>query len=496
MENYVKLRRTTSVGGWLRRQLFVEKLNNPLGYVLLFLAAMVLGSAVAVLPPKLSVLAIGGMIGIPVVLGCIFNLHFGVLLCLTVAFFVDFLKKFSSAPFGTALDGLMLLLLFGLLARLIKERNLDFAKNPISLMIVAWIYYTLLQVINPWAASKMAWVFTVRSLALLLFIYFVAIYAFNSYRRIASAIKVVVGLAFLAALYSIKQEFIGYSASEMAWLLEDEKRYQLIFQWDRLRVFSFFSDPTTFGILMGYMGTFCFILCTGPFELWKKLLLGVAGVSMMMGMAFAGSRTPFVLVPLGVVFYTLMTLNRRTLLAFGFLALVGTAFVMKSTGNAVVWRIQSAFNPSDDASMDVRLENQKKIQPFIQQHPFGAGLGSTGEWGRRFTPDSWLASFAHDSLYVRLAAEAGWVGLLVYLALLFVAFWQGVRWFFRVKNPRIKVLYLGLTTNVFLLMVASYPQEAITILPTSIIFYISLAAITRLKDFDTPLLTTTPEQTS
>ena len=482
----VELHNRRPVGTWLRVKLFTEKLNNPLGFGLLLVCAMAFGGVVALLPPNLAILAVAGLIGIPVVLTCILNLHFGVMACVTVAFFVDFLKKYSSAPFGTALDGLMLLLLFGLLARLVKSRDLSFAKNPVSVFVIAWVYYTLLQVINPWALSKMAWIFTVRSLALLLFIYFVACYAFNSYRRIATTIKLIIGLAFLAALYSMKQEFIGFSTTELTWLYADEKRLQLIFQWDRLRVFSFFSDPTTFGILMGYMGSFCFILLTGPFELWKKILLGIAGSCMMLGMAFAGSRTPFVLVPLAVVFYTVMTLNRTTLIVFAVFAVLGTGFIMKSTGNAVVWRIQSAFKPSEDASVDVRLENQAKIQPFIQRHPFGAGLGSTGEWGRRFTPGTWLASFAHDSLYVRLAAEAGWVGLLIYMALLFTAFREGVRSYFRVRNKRIKVLYLGLTCNLLLLITASYPQEAITILPTSIVFYLSTAAIVRLKDFDDP----------
>ena len=54
--------------------------------------------------------------------------------------------------------------------------------------------------------------------------------------------------------------------------------------------------------------------------------------------------------------------------------------------------------------MRVRLENQRIIQPYIHSHPIGGGLGSTGIWGERFTPDSMLSSFAHDSGFVRIAA--------------------------------------------------------------------------------------------
>ena len=157
---------------------------------------------------------------------------------------------------------------------------------------------------------------------------------------------------------------------------------------------------------------------------------------------------------------------------------------MKTTSSAVVWRIQSAFRGESSDTIDVRIKNQKLVRPFIHSHPIGAGLGSTGYWGKRFTPGSWLASFAHDSLYVRLAVETGWVGLIIYMGLLFTAMRTSIYYFFRVKDPVIKTLYLGFTMNVFLLSLASYPQEAITLLPTSVVFYITLAMIARLKDFD------------
>ena len=80
--------------------------------------------------------------------------------------------------------------------------------------------------------------------------------------------------------------------------------------------------------------------------------------------------------------------------------------------------------------------------------------------------------------------ETGWIGLIIYMGLLFTAMRTSIYYYFRVKSPTIKLIYLGLAITVFLLAVASYPQEAITLLPTSIIFYLMLAMIVRLKDFD------------
>ena len=134
--------------------------------------------------------------------------------------------------------------------------------------------------------------------------------------------------------------------------------------------------------------------------------------------------------------------------------------------------------------VDVRMKNQELIQPYIQRHPFGGGLGSTGLWGRRFSPGTFLASFDHDSGFVRLAVEVGWVGLLLYMIFIFQVMRWGIYYYFRVRDPMIKNLYLAINTVLFMLVIASYPQEVILQVPTSIIFYIFLAAIVKLKDFD------------
>ncbi|MEM6964919.1 MAG: hypothetical protein AAF573_09150, partial [Bacteroidota bacterium] len=85
---------------------------------------------------------------------------------------------------------------------------------------------------------------------------------------------------------------------------------------------------------------------------------------------------------------------------------------------------------------------------------------------------------------VRLAVEIGWIGLILYMLFIFQCLRWGIYYYFRVRDPMIKNLYLAINTAFFMLVIASYPQEAILQVPTSIIFYILLAAIIKLKDFD------------
>lgn len=470
---------------WIKHHFLMEKLNTVLGGFLIALLAIV----VALIVGKLGFIGGGGLlvvtIGTFLVIGAIFNIYLGLYVILIMSILVSFLGKIVDLPYGLSLDVLLVVLALGVIMKQIRERDLSFAKNPISLPIGVWVFYSMIQVLNPVAESRMAWAFTVRSVALLILLYFIASYALNSYRRVINIYKFMLGLGFASALYGLKQEFFGFTDFETVWLYSDPTRFQLIFQWSRMRIFSFFSDPTNYGIYMSYMSVMCFILMMGKFKLWQKGILGIAGVSMLMAIAYAGSRTPVILVPFGFAVFTMLSMKRNIIIVMAIGGLLGGAFLLKSTGNAVLFRIQSAFMPDRSGdTMGVRFENQQKIKPFIQSHPFGGGLGSVGEWGERFSPGSFLAGFPPDSGYVRVAVELGWVGYLLYCWLLFVIVSMGIRYYLRVKNEQIKIIYLAITTMMFMLILASYVQEAIVQLPTSIHFYVCLAVLARLKDFE------------
>jgi putative inorganic carbon (hco3(-)) transporter len=474
-----------TVKNWLKHQFFGQKLNNPMGFLLLTTLGLVFGSLVPLLGIPVSSTIVLGVVMIPVLVACVFYHQFGIAFTLIVAFSIQFLGKIKDAPFGTSLDGLLLLMIFGILVGQNLKKDWSFAKDPLSNWLLIWVFFNLFQVLNPSAESKMAWVFTVRSLAILNLLYFIACYAFNSFKRIKWMLDFMIGLAVLVALYGLKQEFFGFSNAENAWIYADAERFQLFFQWGHMRTFSLFNDAMTFGIMMAYMGVFCLIYATAPMESYKKGLLILAALLMFWSSLYTGTRTCFVLIPLGLLFYTLMTFNRQALILTGVCLILGTSLMMKSTSNPIIYRMQSAFNPQEDASVQIRFYNQQRIRPHIYSHPIGFGLGSTGLWARKFTPHSFLAGFAHDSYYVRLAVEEGWLGLLLYMAFLFVALKRALYFYLRVHDPLIKTFYLCLMTALFMLAIANYPQEAIVQLPTSLVVYIFFAAIVRLKDFDT-----------
>jgi hypothetical protein len=470
---------------WIGRQIWIQKLNNPFGLMMLLLATLPVSYVLSILELKISLIIFAALVGFPLVVFCLFNITFALGLLLFVSVLVVVGAKFTNAPIGTLLDLLILVSGIGILLRQIKERDWSFGKYPLSYMILVWLYFNILQVLNPGAESTMAWLYTVRSVAIQQIVFFIGAYALRADRKgIFNLLKFIILICGAGAVFGLKQQFFGFSSAEMAWVMADKERYELYFQWGMMRIPSFCYDPTTFGILMACFSLFCIALIIGPTKILHKVILSVLFILSMWVMGYTGTRTAFVLVPIGAIFYAGLILNKRVFITGLFFALLGTAFILKSSSSGVIYRIQSAFKPSKDDSMNLRLQNQKKIQPFIQSHPLGGGLGSCGVWGKRFNPDSELSKFPHDSSFVRMAVELGWIGLILYTLLHYFVLRTGLYYFIRCSDPLIKAIYAGITTWCFMLTVACYAQEAILQLPMNVIYNVFLAILVTLKNFD------------
>ena len=470
---------------WLKTRFLIEKLNNVLGIVLLTILALMIAYVSNIIALKGLIVIALSLVAIPSLLVSITHLQIGLSIVVIISFFLLGIKKLvTNLPLGIILDAYIFLIFFVLIIKLLKNKNNDYFNNPITYLAIIWLIYNVIELFNPIASSQIAWFYTVRSIAGQLLLYFIALFVLNNLKIASQFIKLILGLSFLAALYGLYQEFFGLMQWEKQWLFEDMQRYHLYFQWGRLRVFSFLSDPMTFGILMANMALFCFILVFGPFSSFKKTMLLIACFTMLLASAYSGTRTAFAIIPIGLIFFTFISMKREIWYLSFIGIFLGTIFMLKSTENAVLYRIQSAFKVKDDPSMQLRLENQAFIQPFIQQHPIGGGLGSTGAWGQRFSPNTMLASFPPDSGYVRIAIEQGWIGLLLYCFFLFMSLKYGIQAYFRTKNEKIRIFYMAFLTLLFNLCIANYTQEVIMQIPTSVIFYITLAALIRLKTFD------------
>lgn len=469
----------------LKAAVLQRKLSHPIVFSLLVFATLCFSATVAYAGFIGGVLLLAGVVAPPLVFCIIAYPRFGILTMLVAAYLIMWVMRMGvNFPLGTLMDGLQALLIFGLLLKLKVARNLQVFRNPISYLILIWICYNLLQVANPSAESRMAWLYTLRSVAIIMLMYFIFFYHIRSAEFIRLILKLWIGLATFAAAYGFVQEHYGYLPFEARWVNSDPLITDLYFIAGHWRKFSIFSDPVAFAYNMVASSVLCFSLCTGPVPKWKKLVLIALGAFQIMSMLYSGTRGAYVLLPAALAMFCILKFNRNILIVGAIGALIMGALIFVPTGNPTIVRFQSAFRPSEDASFNVRAINQKRIQPYIQSHPLGGGLGATGVWGQRFAPWSYLASFPPDSGYVRVAVELGWVGLFLFCLLMFMILKTGINNYYAIRDPELKSYCLAMTLIVFALNIGNYPQEALVQFPSNVYFYLEVALINVLLTID------------
>jgi putative inorganic carbon (HCO3(-)) transporter len=467
---------------WLYRVVIEEKLLNLPGIIFLTLVAVMIAMGIAGFGTKFIAGLLGVLIGLPVVFAIVAVPGFGILFLLAMSYFIfGVIRLGVDFPVGTLMDGIQVLLLIGLLVKPEKTPNQwQVLKDPVSIMIWIWIIYNILELFNPVAISSLAWLYTVRSVAFVMVVYFV----FRQRIRTIGFVRLILYswllLSLLAALYAFKQEYIGFSSSELEYLHSDPGAIDLLFIDGHWRKFSFLSDPVAFSYNMVISSILAVCMIGATKKIMGKIVLLLIACIFLYAMSFSGTRGAYVLIPAALLFYTILNFN-KWVFAGSIIAGMGLAvLIFMPTGNPTLYRFQTAFRPTQDASYLLRQANQDKIKPFIMTHPLGGGLGATGVWGQRFAPGSFLADFPPDSGFVRVGVEMGWMGLFLFCTLLFVILRAGIINFFRIRDPELKSYCLAMVLIIFVLSIGNYPQEALVQFPTSIYFYLvaALAGIT------------------
>lgn len=440
---------------------------------------------------EIGILIIAIIIGIPVFILLITNLKVGFYLILICSFFIAYLQRISNGLVDVIILELMMYLVFtGLIIKEIRthsnsRQNSNYLKNPIIGSLILWTVYIHLQLFNPNSSSIIGKLIAIRFSWYNLLGFIIALQVFDSLHEIKIFLKIILGLALLAAFYGISQKYIGLTPYDYEWLFSSPERMSLGVIWGQVRAWSFMNDPANFGLLMAFSGILCLTLTLGPYSISRKIILGVSGLLMFIAMVASGTRTAFVMVTAGFGIFAVLTLNSlRTIFFSLFIFLVFLAIYFGPFYSAPVQRIRSAFKGNEDASMNVRSENKKRIQPYIYSHPIGGGPGTTGEVGKKLAQGHPLSGFPPDSGSLKIALETGYIGLMILFWLYYKVSSQGTKFYFNAKNQEIKIFYAAILSSFIALCTADLTQLATSMRPFDFFIFSYFAAIIKLDQFD------------
>jgi len=414
----------------------------------------------------------------------------GLFLTLSWAFLSLGIKRYlpEESGVGSALGlGVDILLVLSWLVYIIRNFRKDFdtksLKNGLMTGTLLWLGYNIFEILNPQAPTFIGWFYAVRGVALyMILVVPLALLIIKEKKQINMFLILWFGLSFLGVLWGIKQLYIGLDYGELNWLADPGNRStHLLF--GKLRVFSFYSDSGQFGASMGHACIVALVISIQSVGRRRYLFL-LLGLIFFYGLMISGTRGAIAVPVVGAIAFLLIKRNWRLLIiGVSILALAFGSLKYTSIGSGIyeVQRMRTALDPNNP-SLQVRVENQKKLFEYLKSHPFGGGVGSAGYWGLRFNPNSFLANLALDSWYVKIAAEQGFTGLALFIGFVLYVLISGYQRISNVEDQEVKNVLTALFAGIAGIAVASYGNQVWGQMPTGIILYISMAIIWNFSD--------------
>lgn len=466
-----------------------EKLQHPVVLLLLVIIAVALGVIIA---KGGFVIAMALLALFPAII--YFNRFLndprvGIYTVVVLGFIAIGLTRYiRNIPFGLTVDGILVLSYIAVFFRYFYEKiNWSQINRDIVYLSLAWFGFSVLQLFNPEALSRTAWFYAMRGMSLyMLLLIPLVLLVFGRLRYLFVFVYLWGIFSILGTLKGLQQLYIGPDSAEQFWLDTVGAVTHILF--GELRVFSFFSDAGQFGAAQGAAGVVGLLIATNIKGTHHKVFFTIMGVFGLWGMMISGTRGAMIVPMIGGATYILLRKNFKAFFyGSAVLAVVYVFFTYTYIGqsNSQIRRMRTAFRPEEDQSYLVRLENRRILSVYLASKPFGGGIGSAGDWGKRFSPQGFLAQVATDSWYVQIWAEQGIVGLILHLSILsYILLKGGYLIMFRVRSPELRGVLAALMSGFTGIMGASYGNGVLGQMPTGILIYVSWGFIFMSQQLD------------
>ena len=370
-------------------------------------------------------------------------------------------------------------------ASLYQNIELRRAIHVLSITSSVWMLYCFLELVNP-TASLEGWVLSRGLIVNGLIMTILASLLCTRYRIFKALFFTLSLFTLLAILKGFAQKYIGFDAYEQKWL--DEGGHVTHIIWSGTRYFSFFTDASNMGANLAaasmFFGISAFYMRSPIYKIYY-LIVAILSLIVMLSSVTRGT----IIVPLGgLALYAIISKQTTTIIGSActlLLIYVFFAFTTIGQGNSTIRRMRTAFNPTEDASFNVRIENQKKLASYLKYKPLGEGLGLSGDRLGMKVSNRFTTSIPNDSWYVKIWVEGGIIGLILYLSMIFISIAKG-GWIIinQIKDPELKGQLSGLLCGIFGMFLNAYSNSFWGQFPTMMIAFMGLTFVLNGPYFD------------
>lgn len=157
-----------------------------------------------------------------------------------------------------------------------------------------------------------------------------------------------------------------------------------------------------------------------------------------------------------------------------FILLAGGIGMLKYTkigeNNKLIRRMRTVFD-TEDQSMMARFENQKALNAYMDEMPFGIGMGAIDGVVPPHNKYYFVSICPSDSSLVDVWKQMGIVGLCVFWVCMPFYFYRAPTSFIQIRNPEIRGPLTGMLCGCAGILVASYANMVYFQFPNGILIY-------------------------
>jgi hypothetical protein len=416
-----------------------------------------------------------------VILHCVRHPRMGILLYFFASYFLMAIWRYTQTDgWSVMLNILLVLIAITTIIHVVVYKGTIRWTNGFNILITSYAVWMLFILIQLRYTTSDEYVMAIREwLVAIPVLYFIASVLLDNLKALRIGLITLGIFTIIATAKALYQKYVGFDATEMIWLMSGAATTHLL--QSGIRYPSIFSDAGNFGIHMGLVTVVYFLI---GFLTTNKLLrlfyLSISGMAVL-SLFMSGTRSAIAVPLVGFALFMLLSLKPKIMISTaiaGILVYAFFAFTTIGEGNSMIRRMRTAFRPTEDASFNVRVENQKEIAEYLKTHPWGAGL--RGEIPRtvEINGEYIESTIPPDSYFVRIWIQTGTGGLLVYIVVYVLILLRCCYVvMFLIRNQRLRLTLAALLSGVVGMMVNGYAGEAMGMPPNDFLIPAMLAFV-------------------
>lgn len=405
-----------------------------------------------------------------------------------INFFVQFLGKNHFLPSGIPMsmyNEMLEILLLGI--AIINARQTPHFERTANIMLyalIAWCGFCTLEILNDTCGLGInigAWYQGARMMAFQsLYIFLVFCIYIDNAKVLTQYLIVWAGVSLFSVFWVWKQQHLGFTPAEYAWLYGPGRSTHVIQGGTLIRFFSTFSDAANCGVCFASTATAFFIFAISTKIKKYRLFFLLTGFACIWGMFPTGTRTAIVCLGAGIFSYVFLSKSIKIAVPVSIIFVLGfiiIAFTNIGQGNQQIRRMRSAFK-GGDASTKTREINQETMRKYMKEAPWGIGLGMNYSNVPANNKYSLMSTIPPDSEYVFIWLRTGKIGITVFIITMLIML-VGACWIvmFKIKSPSLRGIGAGFCCAFISQQLGAYGNQVLMQFPNGLLFYGGLSIV-------------------